>query len=39
MHLKMPYCFLIAALATLFALVQAPPCSQAAGEKKLEVFS
>jgi glucose/mannose transport system substrate-binding protein len=38
MH-KIRYCFPIAALATLFALVQAPVCSQAADEKKLEVFS
>jgi glucose/mannose transport system substrate-binding protein len=39
MHLKMPYCYPVAALATLFALVQVPLCSQAAEEKKLEVFS
>src|SRR6202030_2101942 len=39
MHLKMRFCSPVVALASLFALVQAPLSSQAAGEKKLEVFS
>ena len=39
MHLKMRFCSPIVALASFFALVQAPLTSQAAGEKKLEVFS
>src|ERR1700724_1691893 len=39
MHLKMRFCSPIIAFASLFALVQAPLSSQAAGEKKLEVFS
>src|SRR6201997_2047963 len=39
MPLKMRFCFPLFALASLFALVPAPFTSQAAGEKKLEVFS
>jgi glucose/mannose transport system substrate-binding protein len=39
MHLKMRFCSPIIAFASLFALVQSPLSSQAAGEKKLEVFS
>src|ERR1700676_1696284 len=39
MHLKMRFCSPVVAFASLFALVQAPLSSQAAGEKKLEVFS
>src|ERR1700746_839835 len=39
MHLNMRFCSPIVALATVFALVQAPVSSHAAGEKKLEVFS
>src|SRR2546430_14412307 len=39
MHLKLRSCFSFLALASIFALMQAPLSSQAAGEKKLEVFS
>ena len=39
MHLNMRFCSPIITLATVFALVQAPVSSHAAGEKKLEVFS
>ena len=39
MHLKMRFCFPLIALASVFALIQAPISSQAAGDKKLEVFS
>ncbi|MBV9131018.1 MAG: hypothetical protein JO298_11590, partial [Verrucomicrobia bacterium] len=39
MHLKMRFCSPVVAFASLFILVQAPLTSQAAGEKKLEVFS
>ena len=39
MHLKMRFCSSLLAFASVFALVQAPLSSQAAGEKKLEVFS
>src|SRR5246127_5248441 len=39
MHLKMRFCSPVVAFASLFALVQAPLSSHAAGEKKLEVFS
>jgi glucose/mannose transport system substrate-binding protein len=39
MHLKLRFCSPLIALASMFALVQAPVSSQAAGEKKLEVFS
>src|SRR6201998_4091653 len=39
MHLTMRFCFPVVAFASLFALVQTPLSSQAAGEKKLEVFS
>jgi glucose/mannose transport system substrate-binding protein len=39
MHLKMRLCSPLLALASLFAVVQAPLSSQAAGEKKLEIFS
>jgi glucose/mannose transport system substrate-binding protein len=39
MHLNMRFCSPIVALATVFALVQVPVSSHAAGEKKLEVFS
>jgi glucose/mannose transport system substrate-binding protein len=39
MHLKMRLCSRLLALASLFAVVQAPLSSQAAGEKKLEIFS
>src|SRR5258707_5213308 len=39
MHHKMRFCSPFLAFASVFALVQAPLSSQAAGEKKLEVFS
>jgi len=39
MHLKLRSCSSFLALASIFALIQAPLSSQAAGEKKLEVFS
>ena len=39
MHLKLRFCFPLIALASVFALIQAPISSQAAGDKKLEVFS
>src|ERR1700730_4887325 len=39
MYLKMRFCSSLLAFASVFALVQAPLSSQAAGEKKLEVFS
>jgi glucose/mannose transport system substrate-binding protein len=39
MHLKLRSCSSFLALASIFALMQAPLSSQAAGEKKLEVFS
>ena len=39
MHLKMRFCSSLIALASVFALLPAPLSSQAAGEKKLEVFS
>src|SRR5260370_41184747 len=39
MHLKMRFCSPLLAFASVFALVQAPLSSQAAGEEKLEVFS
>ena len=39
MHLKLRFCSPLLAFASAFALVQAPLSSQAAGEKKLEVFS
>src|SRR5271169_1905163 len=39
MHLKMRLCSPVVAFASFFALVPAPLSSQAAGEKKLEVFS
>ena len=39
MHLKLRFCSSFLALASIFALMQAPLSSQAAGEKKLEVFS
>src|ERR1700760_156237 len=39
MHLKLRFCPPLLALASIFALVQAPLSSQATGEKKLEVFS
>ena len=39
MHLKLRTCSSFLALASIFALIQAPLSSQAAGEKKLEVFS
>jgi len=39
MHLKLRFCSPIIAFASFFTLVQAPLSSQAAGEKKLEVFS
>jgi glucose/mannose transport system substrate-binding protein len=39
MHLKLRSCSSFFALASIFALMQAPLSSQAAGEKKLEVFS
>src|ERR1700740_1125282 len=39
MHLIMRFCSPVVAFASLFALVQTPLSSQAAGEKKLEVFS
>src|ERR1700736_3017375 len=39
MHLKMRFCSPLLAFASVFVLVQAPLSSQAAGEKKLEVFS
>ena len=39
MHLKLRSCSSFLALASIFALMQAPLFSQAAGEKKLEVFS
>ena len=39
MHPKLRSCSSFLALASIFALIQAPLSSQAAGEKKLEVFS
>ena len=39
MHLKLRFCSSLIALASVFALIQAPISSQAAGDKKLEVFS
>src|SRR5262252_2371037 len=39
MHLKLRSCSSFLALASMFALIQAPLSSQAAGEKKLECFS
>ena len=39
MHLKLRFCSPLIALASVFALIQAPISSQAAGDKKLEVFS
>src|SRR6476660_1151090 len=39
MHLKMRFCSPVVAFASLFALMPAPLTSQAAGEKKLEVFA
>src|SRR6266404_3628675 len=39
MHLKLRFCSPLLALASMFALIQAPLSAQAAGEKKLEVFS
>ena len=39
MHLKLSFCSPLIALASMVALVQPPISSQAAGEKKLEVFS
>ena len=39
MHLKMRFCSPLLAFASVFALVQAPLFSSAAGNKKLEVFS
>jgi glucose/mannose transport system substrate-binding protein len=39
MHFKLRFCSPLVALASIFALIQAPLTSQAAGEKKLEVFS
>jgi len=39
MHLKFRFCSSFLALASIFALMQGPLSSQAADEKKLEVFS
>ena len=39
MHLRLRFCSHLIALASMFVLIQAPISSQAAGEKKLEVFS
>src|SRR5260370_35963849 len=39
MYIKSRTLASLTALAALFGIVQAPPFSQAAGEKKLEVFS
>jgi glucose/mannose transport system substrate-binding protein len=39
MHLKMRFCSSLLAFASIFTLLQAPISSQAAGDKKLEVFS
>jgi glucose/mannose transport system substrate-binding protein len=39
MHFKLRFCSPLLALSSMFALIQAPLPSQAAGEKKLEVFS